>query len=332
MNYPKITIVTPSYNQAHFLEQTILSVLNQNYPNLEYMVIDGGSTDNSVEIIKKYEEKLTFWVSEKDKGQSDAINKGLKKATGDIFNWLNSDDYYNEKTLWEVATEFIKNPNLSMISGKSRVFRGDETISISNGTDIYPNNLPQTIGMARIDQPETFFHSSAYQKMGEVDTELHYLMDRDWWIKYLLHFGLNNTKKIDKNWVNFRLHQDSKTVSQIELFDIESHVYYHKLAKLYDINEKETYLAPYIPEKYQNYTLKNIPSVQKNLIEQSLDYYFLLKADEAYYKNNFKITQEMLQLIDIKNLDNESQKTFRKLRFRSHNLINGLVKVAKKWF
>ncbi|TAE71626.1 MAG: glycosyltransferase, partial [Bacteroidetes bacterium] len=274
MNYPKITIVTPSYNQAHFLEQTILSVLNQNYPNLEYMIIDGGSQDNSVEIIKKYEEKLTFWVSEKDKGQSDAINKGLRKATGDIFNWLNSDDYYNEKTLWEVATEFVKNPDLKMLSGKSRVFRGEETISISNGTDIYADNLPRTIGMARIDQPETFFHASAYQKMGEIDTALHYLMDRDWWVKYLLLFGLSNTKKVDKNWVNFRLHQDSKTVSQSELFDVESNMYYSKLADLYDIKPKFQYLSQNIPEKYQNYSLKNMPIAEKNLIEQSLDYYF----------------------------------------------------------
>jgi glycosyltransferase involved in cell wall biosynthesis len=90
---PKISILTPSYNQGQYIEQTIQSILSQNYPNLEYIVIDGGSTDNTVEILKKYDQHITYWVSEKDRGQSHAINKGIEKCTGVLFNWLNSDDY-----------------------------------------------------------------------------------------------------------------------------------------------------------------------------------------------------------------------------------------------
>ena len=116
-NFPKISIVTPSYNQAEFLERTILSVLNQDYPNLEYIIIDGGSTDGSVEIIKKYEKYLAYWVSEKDKGQSDAINKGFQKSTGDILAWLNSDDTYLSGTLFKVVKAFQENPNADLIFG-----------------------------------------------------------------------------------------------------------------------------------------------------------------------------------------------------------------------
>ena len=108
MKYPKISIVTPSFNQAEFLEQTICSVLNQNYPNLEYIIIDGGSTDGSVEIIKKYADKFTYWVSEKDNGQYDAINKGFSHTTGDIMGWINSSDIYYPWTLSMIAEIFEK--------------------------------------------------------------------------------------------------------------------------------------------------------------------------------------------------------------------------------
>ena len=93
LSYPKISIVTPSFNQGKYIEQTIQSVLTQNYPNLEYIIIDGGSTDKTVDIIKKYEQQLSYWVTEPDKGQTDAINKGFAKCTGEIFNWINSDDF-----------------------------------------------------------------------------------------------------------------------------------------------------------------------------------------------------------------------------------------------
>ncbi|GAG29700.1 unnamed protein product, partial [marine sediment metagenome] len=115
--YPLVLIVTPSYNQAQFLESTILSVLNQNYPNLEYIIIDGGSTDGSIEIIKRYQKYLAYWISEKDEGQADAINKGFEKSTGQILAWINSDDTYLPETLFRVAKHFQQHQKADLVFG-----------------------------------------------------------------------------------------------------------------------------------------------------------------------------------------------------------------------
>lgn len=121
MNYPKISIITPSFNQGKFLEGTILSVLNQNYPNLEYIIMDGGSTDNSIEIIKKYVDKLTYWQSKPDDGQSAAINEGFRHATGEIFCWLNSDDQYTEGALKIVGEYFTNHPECQWLCGSGKL-------------------------------------------------------------------------------------------------------------------------------------------------------------------------------------------------------------------
>ena len=122
--FPRITIITPSFNQGLFIEETILSIIDQGYPNLEYIIMDGGSQDETVETIKKYESRISYWVSEKDKGQSDAINKGLHKATGDIINWINSDDQLTPGSLWLIAQHFIDNPDAVMVHGRIEYFGG----------------------------------------------------------------------------------------------------------------------------------------------------------------------------------------------------------------
>lgn len=114
---PKISIITPSYNQARFLEQTIQSVLDQSYPNLEYIIMDGGSTDGSAAIIKKYERHLKYWVSEKDKGQADAVYRGFEMASGDIFGYINSDDYYLPGALHHIAERFAEHPEIQWLIG-----------------------------------------------------------------------------------------------------------------------------------------------------------------------------------------------------------------------
>jgi glycosyltransferase involved in cell wall biosynthesis len=212
LNWPKISIVTPSYNQGKYIEQTILSVINQNYPNLEYIIIDGGSTDETVDIIKKYEQYITYWVSEKDEGQSHAINKGIEKCTGEIFNWLNSDDWYEPNALFIVARAFMENKDIQFVSGyENHVFENGNN-TIQNGTFI-KESLEETIACCEVAQPSTFFKLDGIKRVGGVSNDLHYIMDGEMWVKLLLLYGQDGFKKLNKTLVNFRLHENSKTIS-----------------------------------------------------------------------------------------------------------------------
>ena len=181
VRYPKISIVSPSFNKKEFIERCILSVLNQNYPNLEYIIIDGGSTDGSVEIIKKYEKYLTFWVSELDNGQVNAINKGLRKTTGEIAAWLNSDDFYYPGVFAKVAEEFLKNPNIDLLYGDSVLVseKGKALIKqISEGINLRLLSIDSYIA-----QPSTFIKRDLIKKLEFLDASLPYCFDYDFWIR-----------------------------------------------------------------------------------------------------------------------------------------------------
>ncbi|MDO1448848.1 glycosyltransferase family 2 protein [Rhodocytophaga aerolata] len=328
-NFPRISIITPSYNQGQYIEQTIQSVLNQNYPNLEYIVIDGGSTDESVKIIKKYERFLTYWISEKDKGQSDAINKGLQKATGDIINWLNADDYYEPTALLKVAKVF-NHTNALMVSGKSRLFKNkNETVEYSSGTCIYPGNLAKTIGWAKIDQPATFFHSSAIQKIGLLNNNLHYIMDKDWLIQYLFHFGLDKIVQIPDVLVNFRLHDNSKTVSLKESFVVENDAYYCTLANAFNLHHFTRSLNHAV-FKDDQVTLKNLQNCDIKLVEAALNYYMLLKAIEAYIVYNKSLTKKFFNNIKADILAMEDRQLWQRLGFKIKYVPFVLIKLLKK--
>ncbi len=182
-NFPKVTIVTPSYNQAEFLEETILSVVNQSYPNIEYIVVDGGSTDGSVEIIKKYEDRISWWVSEPDNGQSDAINKGFNKATGEIYNWLNSDDVLYPDAV-RIAVHFMqKNPEMEVVYGdrvvidqNSKMIDVFEPLTVTRSSSRFLLRIPQEV---------TFFTAGLWHRVNGLNEELHYVMDSDLWYRFL---------------------------------------------------------------------------------------------------------------------------------------------------
>ena len=237
-SFPKISIVTPSYNQGQYIEQTILSVINQNYPNIEYIIIDGGSTDNTVEIIKKYEDKITYWVSEKDKGQSDALNKGLAKCTGDIFNWINSDDYFEQGTFAKLANYFKTSNNVDMVCGYCNYFESNiATITFKHRLQLF-ENVEKTLIEQKINQPATFYKLSVINSLGGINTDLHYGMDLDLWFRYLLQFGQENIMLVDDLFAHFRLHDESKTVQLQERFRKEENLIWGKLLSTINCNKR----------------------------------------------------------------------------------------------
>lgn len=187
--WPRISIVTPSFNQAQYLEETIRSVLLQGYPNLEYIIIDGGSTDGSVEIIKRYEPWLTYWVSEPDRGQSHAINKGVKKSSGEIIAWINSDDYYSENAFSIIASKFsaLQQRSIGFIHGRSTLINQFGEKIGERGQEL---NLLDSVkrSVHPISQPSVFFSAQAVEKVGLLDENLHMSMDWDLFTRIALRF------------------------------------------------------------------------------------------------------------------------------------------------
>jgi len=326
---PKISIITPSFNQGQYIEQTIVSVINQNYPNLEYIIIDGGSTDNTVDIIKKYEKHITYWVSEPDKGQSDAINKGIKKATGDVINWLNSDDYYQPGTLNEIGNAFINN-NTNVVCGRCKLFYDENDFKYSEGSKVYFDNLPKTIGWLQIDQPATFFRKSIIDNIGPVNEQLHYLMDAEWWLKHLLYNGLDGIIKTNTVFVNFRLHPTSKSISQISKFNIEREAIFLELCKIFSLN-KEYELIKSTCEYNPNYELKIKDTLYKNIdIKSALHYFLFLKGIEHYNLWEKSKAKIFFNHVDPKYLLNTDRFFFKRVKFFNSYVPQSIIKFLRK--
>ena len=215
IEWPRITVVTPSFNQATYLERTIKSVLNQGYPNLEYMIVDGGSTDGSVEIIRKYESQLSWWVSEKDRGQAHAINKGLERATGEWVAWQNSDDIYYAQAFNDLASIVKKNPQADLITAD---------VNLINEFDMpfrelrYPKpsyNGLVAEGMVLTNQA-AFWRRDLQQKIGYINESYVCSFDYDWFLRLTQHSSqVCHVKKI---WGGYRFHLATKTTQQAAVF------------------------------------------------------------------------------------------------------------------
>ena len=206
---PLVSIVTPSYNQARFLESTIQSVLEQDYPNIEYLIVDGGSTDGSADIIRRYSDRLAWWVAEKDHGQTDAINKGFAKAKGEILAWLNSDDTYEPQAVTG-AVEFLQGrPEVGLVYG-------DTNFIDENGHIIGRFPAAQTDyrrlrrGYVHIPQQAAFWRADLWKKVGPLDPSFYFAMDYDLWVRLAALAPVQYTSRL---WANFRLHTQGKTLA-----------------------------------------------------------------------------------------------------------------------
>ena len=212
MNLPQISIVTPSFNQGKFIEQTIQSVLDQGYPNLQYIIIDGGSTDETLHIIKKYEKHLTYWVSEPDRGQSHAINKGLQKCTGQVFNWLNSDDFLEPGSLKHIGHEFARKPYAALCG---RVHVWDDTVFSHVRKPSYVGPTTEdSIAAFNINQEGTWWNLDLVKKLGGVNEGLHFCMDLELWFRMLLSAPITSFRKTETALSNFRRHPAAKSTAE----------------------------------------------------------------------------------------------------------------------
>ena len=215
-HWPRVSIVTPSYNQGQFIEETIRSVLLQGYPDLEYIIIDGGSTDGSVEIIRKYEHRLAYWVSEPDRGQSEAINKGWQRASGQIMAWLNSDDTYGPGAVARAVDFFLKRSEADIIYGGVKFARGDGSpiCSVAAREPFDPREL---LLRDFISQPATFLRRTAVEALGWLDTNLHHAMDYGYWLRAVAQ-GCVLAPVPGAPLARFRIHETSKSISRAERF------------------------------------------------------------------------------------------------------------------
>ncbi len=214
---PLVSIITPSYNQADYLEQTILSVLEQDYPNIEYLVIDGGSTDGSVDIIKKYEDRIDWWVSEKDKGQADALNKGLARAKGEIVAWLNSDDVYQPGAIRQAVEVLQQNPEVGMVYSKLHSI--DRWGEVFNTISYQQFDLLDLLTFHIIGQPTVFMRREILQQAGPLDASYNYLLDHHLWLRML---RLAPIKYVSVVWAAARHHPSAKNVAQATRFGQEA--------------------------------------------------------------------------------------------------------------
>jgi glycosyltransferase involved in cell wall biosynthesis len=325
IEWPRISIITPSYNQGKFIEQTILSITRQEYPNLQYIVIDGGSTDATVSILEKYSDCISYWVSEKDRGQSHAINKGLAVADGDIFNWVNSDDWLAPGALNAIAKAFMAT-GAKLICSPTRLVHSDGHETLGGST---PYRLPinEILNTRGLNQMGMYWAMEKVKSLGGVNDAFTYSMDLDLWKRFVLTYGTGKIAHIDSPTGYFRLHEASKTGVDFDtskpLFDQENNAAFWNYAAVAGPKYLKgmQVLLPKVESKILNNSLPN--QFDKGVLQFWLSSLYFEKGKRAFYANNYKYAYAILDSIDYNLLSEKDRKDCRSFKRWS---------ALKRWF
>lgn len=303
---PRITIITPSYQQRQYLEECLLSVRDQEYANVEHIVVDGGSTDGSKDLLERYSDKLAWWCSEHDHGQSDAINKGLARCTGEVFAWLNSDDVLLPGALHAVARAFEQAPRTIILEGAR------STLTADGKRERMPQNDPadpDAMFIApHVNQQATFFNAAAVKSVGGVDTALHFAMDLDLWWRVLFANGTKGFASIPEELALFRLQPSSKTMQGSEDFVRETAALLCAMATSAELHDLAAMLRTGYGEalavRPSNARKDHADIVERMVLRfvlkwnatiADVDRFNMLKQVQALYGAEIRVTDEVLK-------------------------------------
>lgn len=280
-SWPKITIVTPSYNQGAFIEETIRSIVLQNYPNLEYIVMDGGSSDETIQVLDRYKPWIDICVSEKDKGQSDALIKGFDKASGDFMNWINSDDILCKNALFEIGKSIIENPGVAFIHGRNGIMNIDsELFSFMP----HPDDMLDVRYICEMPygQQACFFSRELYKECGGINRDLRFSMDYELYLR--MHLLGRKVLRIDGHIGNIRIHDNTKTAQLETIMHLENGNAFMTFLENAGEKKKAQFLKSIGHTSYDNYKI-NIGTDSEFIRKAYLMY---LKKNIWFYYNTYE--------------------------------------------